>query len=231
MSSKKIAVIIPCLNEETTIGNVVKDFQKALPGAEIYVYDNDSTDHTAKEAIKAGAKLRFCDIPGKGAVLRAAFQEVNADVYVLADGDGTYPPDNIDQMLEALNQSPKSIVIGNRKADDRSAMKWSHIIGNKFLKKFFCLAYGFSNVDVLSGSRVINQEFAKSFPAVYDGFETETEMALYAWKCGYKIITVDIPYLKRTTGSESKIHTFRDGYRIIKLAITGRKAACKKEKL
>ena len=115
MQKHTIAVIIPCLDEELTIASVIQDYHKALPEAEIYVYDNDSTDHTAQQAVKAGAKIRFCTIPGKGAVLRQAFHEVNADIYVLTDGDGTYPPTMVREMIRLYMENPKSIVIGKRK--------------------------------------------------------------------------------------------------------------------
>ena len=224
MQNKTIAVIIPCLNEEQTIASVVRDYRAVLPEAEIYVYDNESTDHTAQQAVKAGAKIRFCATPGKGAVLRQAFHEINADIYVLTDGDGTYPPTMVREMIRLYLENPKSIVIGKRKSvKKRAVMSYSHVIGNRFLSAMFRMLYGFENIDILSGSRIMGRDFVKSFPALYDGFETETERALHAWLNHFKVRSVDVPYLKRPQGSQSKIHTVRDGIRIIKLTLTGRK--------
>lgn len=224
MQKHTIAVIIPCLDEELTIASVIQDYHKALPEAEIYVYDNDSTDYTAQQAVKAGAKIRFCTIPGKGAVLRQAFHEVNADIYVLTDGDGTYPPTMVREMIRLYMENPKSIVIGKRKnAKKHAVMSYSHAIGNRFLSAMFHALYGFENIDVLSGSRIMGRDFVKSFPALYDGFETETEMALHAWMQHFDIQSLDVPYLDRLHGSQSKIHTVRDGIRIVKLALAGRK--------
>ena len=150
MQKHTIAVIIPCLDEELTIASVIQDYHKALPEAEIYVYDNDSTDHTAQQAVKAGAKIRFCTIPGKGAVLRQAFHEVNADIYVLTDGDGTYPPTMVREMIRLYMENPKSIVIGKRKnAKKHAVMSYSHAIGNRFLSVMFHALYGFENIDVI----------------------------------------------------------------------------------
>lgn len=172
MQKHTIAVIIPCLDEELTIASVIQDYHKALPEAEIYVYDNDSTDHTAQQAVKAGAKIRFCTIPGKGAVLRQAFHEVNADIYVLTDGDGTYPPTMVQEMLRLYMENPKSIVIGKRKnAKKHAVMSCSHAIGNRFLSVMFHVLYGFENIDVLSGSRIMGRDFVKSFPHCMTGLK------------------------------------------------------------
>lgn len=224
MQKNSVAVIIPCLNEEKTIASVVTAYKEALPEAEVYVYDNESTDNTVREALNAGAKIRYCQIPGKGAVLRQAFKEMNADICVLTDGDGTYPPEKVPEMIELCVKNPWSIVIGNRKkASDHKVMSLSHIMGNKFLRILFSILYGFKNIDILSGSRVLTRDFVTTFPAEYDGFETETEMAIHAWKKGFKVLSVDIPYLERPKGSESKVNTIKDGIKIIKLALKGKK--------
>lgn len=227
MSEQKIAVIIPCLNEEMTIEGVVHAYQQVLPDADIYVYDNDSTDETAKAAIRAGAKLRFCSTPGKGAVLREAFRDIEADVYVLVDGDGTYPPEKVPEMIDLYLGEPDSVVLGNRMIGNsrqkKKVMSATHALGNWLIKWLFAVLYGFKDMDVLSGSRVFGPQFAKNFPAIYDGFETEAEMAIFAWREHYTIHTVNIPYCARPSGSESKVRTFADGIRIIRLAISGRR--------
>lgn len=224
MRNKKIAVIIPCLNEEKAIASVVTAYKEILPETDIYVYDNESTDNTVREALEAGAKIRICRTPGKGAVIRQAFKEIDADFYVLVDGDGTYPPERVPEMVNSCIESPDSIVIGKRqKASNHAVMSLSHVLGNKLLRMMFSVLYGFRNVDILSGSRVLPRKFAQSFPAIYDGFETETEMAIHAWRNHCKIVSVDVPYIERPRGSKSKVNTIRDGIKIIKLAISGRR--------
>lgn len=221
---KRVVVILPCLNEEKTISPVVKAYREVLPEADVYVYDNKSTDNTVKEALTAGAMVKYCEIPGKGAVLRRAFSDIDADIYVLADGDGTYPPEKVPEMVRLCEENRHAIVIGSRKkASNHKVMSLSHALGNGFLRALFSLLYGFRDIDILSGSRVLTREFVRTFPGEYDGFETETEMAIHAWRKGFVILSIDIPYLERPEGSKSKVNTIKDGIKIIKLSIKGRK--------
>lgn len=214
-----IAVIIPCYNEEKTVGRVIKDFKRILPEAGIYVYDNMSSDGTAKEAERAGAVVESCRIQGKGAVLRQAFSEVESDIYVLVDGDDTYPPDRVPDMIEKVGSGKADIAIGVRACYHEENRSPLHALGNVIVPFLFRALYGVAYTDVMSGSRVMSREFVKGFPAKENGFGTETEMMIYAAKRGSRIVNVDVPYRDRPSGSVSKVRALRDGSHIIWLIL------------
>lgn len=200
----RVAVIIPCLDEELTIGTVIRDFKRNLPDADIFVYDNMSEDDTRKEAVKNGARLCVCSKRGKGAAIRQAFREIDADVYVMVDGDDTYPPDRIKDLVELVKSGRADLVVGDRihsYFDENKSVL--HAIGNKMVPWLFNRLYGISNIDIMSGSRVMSREFVKNFPAKEDGFGLETEMMIYASKRGYTVMSVDVPYRDRPEGSKS----------------------------
>lgn len=216
-----IAVIIPCLNEEVTIAKVVEDYKRVLPRTHIYVYDNGSADNTVAKARKAGANIGYCETKGKGAVIRKALSEIKADVYVLCDGDGTYPPSAVREMLYRLKEHPHSLVIGNRDYI-KGTMSLTHELGNRLVGKIGSIQNAaLRDVDIMSGLRVFGKDFAESFVGKYDGFEVETEMTLFAIQNDYKIKTVWTPYVCRPEGSTSKINTVKDGWKILKVLFRG----------
>lgn len=225
-------VIIPCYNEELTIGKVIKEFKEYLPDADIFVYDNLSTDKTKEEALNAGAIVKSCNIPGKGAVLRQAFSEIDADIYIMADGDDTYPPYEINKLIDKLKETGSDLVIGDRIQEYFSVNKDKlHAIGNKIVPWLFYVLYGIEDVDVMSGSRVMSRRFVKGFPAKENGFGIETEMMIYAAKNNFKITSVAVPYRDRPYGSFSKVNALKDGFHIIKLLILGKlKQVCYSER-
>lgn len=218
----RVAVIIPCLDEEKTIKKVVEDYKRVLPRAHIYVYDNGSTDNTVINAREADAFIGYCETRGKGAVIRKALSEIKADAYVLCDGDGTYPPRNVREMLYKLKDNPHSLVIGNRYYESE-AMSFTHKIGNRIVRFISGLKHAeLRDVDIMSGCRAFGKDFAESFVGKYDGFEVETEMTLFAVQNQFKIETEDIPYVSRPEGSISKINTVKDGLKILKVLIRGK---------
>ena len=213
--SHKIAVLVPCYNEEATVAKVVEDFRTALPAATIFVFDNNSTDRTAQVARAAGAEVVQEIQRGKGFVVRRMFSEVEADVYVLVDGDATYDAPSVRRMIGRLLEQRLDMVVANRVDCERGAYRVGHRTGNKLLTAFMTSVFGSNLNDMLSGYRVFSRRFVKSFPALSSGFEIETEVTIHALELGLAVGEVDTPYYARPQGSASKLDTWRDGLRIL----------------
>ena len=211
----KIAVLVPCYNEEKSIGKVVDDFRTALPTAAILVYDNNSTDNTAKVAHAAGAEVFHETRQGKGFVVRRMFADVNADIYVLVDGDATYDAPSVRRMIGRLLEKQLDMVVGARVDRDVGAYRAGHRAGNRLLTGFVARMFDARLNDMLSGYRVLSRRFVKSFPVLSGGFEIETELTVHALVLGLAMEEVDTPYYTRPQGSLSKLHTWRDGFRIL----------------
>jgi glycosyltransferase involved in cell wall biosynthesis len=213
----QIAILIPCHNEETTVGFVINSFRAVRPAADIYVYDNDSTDGTAAAALTAGVTPRREPLRGKGNVVRRMFADVEADVYVLVDGDGTYDAASLGFMLHRLVNDQLDMVVGRRRFEGgTSVYRTGHALGNRLLTGAVALAFGARFTDMLSGYRVLSRRFVKSFPALSSGFEIETELTVHALSLSLPAAEIDTPYIARPEGSLSKLNTFRDGLRILK---------------
>jgi glycosyltransferase involved in cell wall biosynthesis len=211
-----IAVLLPCYNEEVSIGDIVRGFRIALPDAAIYVYDNNSTDRTIARATEAGATVRREPMQGKGNVVRRMFADVEADIYVLADGDGTYDPKNAPAMIARLIEDNLDMVVGARLgAAEIDAFRTGHRAGNRVLSGLVATLLPNRLTDMLSGYRVFSRRFVKSFPALARGFETETELTIHALELRMPVAEVPIPYAARPGGSASKLSTWRDGTRIL----------------
>lgn len=214
--SPSIAVLVPCHNEAVTIATVVSDFRRYLPSATVYVYDNNSTDGTAEVAAAAGAVVRFEPFPGKGNVMRRMFSDIDADVYVLVDGDATYDASAAPMMVDMLMASQLDMVNGARVSDIKEAYRPGHRLGNRLLTGLVMSIFGRQFVDMLSGFRVFSRRFVKSFPALSSGFEIETELTVHALELRMKTAEVPTQYKDRPEGSASKLHTIRDGIRILR---------------
>jgi hypothetical protein len=215
----RIAVLIPCYNEAATVTTVVSDFRKALPGATIYVYDNNSTDDTRTLAAAAGAIVRCEPLQGKGNVVRRMFADIEAEVYVLVDGDGTYDAASATRMVDALLGDSLDMVNGARVATTDLAYRPGHAIGNKLLTGTVAAIFGNRISDMLSGYRALSRRFVKSFPALASGFETETELTVHALELRLPTAEIETPYRDRPVGSQSKLRTFRDGFRILRTIV------------
>ncbi|TYL97422.1 glycosyltransferase [Bradyrhizobium rifense] len=211
----RIAVLVPCYNEEAAVATVVADFRKALPAAEIYVYDNNSRDRTATVAHEAGAIVRSERRQGKGHVVRRMFADVEADIYVLVDGDATYDAPSAPRMIDKLLDEHLDMVVGFRIDQSQAAYRLGHRTGNRMLTGFLSSTFGQEFKDILSGYRVFSRRFVKSFPVLSDGFEIETELAVYALELSLPVAEVETPYYARPEGSFSKLNTWRDGFRIL----------------
>lgn len=216
----RIAVLIPCRNEEAAIGKVVADFQQALPDAIVYVYDNNSTDHTMLEARAAGAVVRRERLQGKGHVVRRMFADIDADAYILVDGDDTYDPEAAPGMLNMLIERQLDMVSAARYGAGRDAYRPGHRFGNVLLTAIVRWAFGDGITDLLSGYRVFSRRFVKSFPALSSGFETETEFTVHALALHMPVQEVRAHYRNRAAGSSSKLNTFRDGVSILRSIVT-----------
>jgi glycosyltransferase involved in cell wall biosynthesis len=214
-TSKRIAVLVPCFNEEAAVANVVTGFRKALPTAQIYVYDNNSRDRTAAVARAAGAEVRSERRQGKGHVVRRMFADIDADVYVLVDGDATYDAPSAPRMIEKLVDEHLDMVVGLRVDQEQAAWRRGHRIGNRMLTGFLSSVFGQAFKDILSGYRVFSRRFVKSFPVLSDGFEIETELNVHALELAMPVAEVETPYYARPEGSVSKLNTYRDGLRIL----------------
>jgi len=208
-------VLVPCFNEEAAIDKVVKDFRAALPAAAIFVFDNNSTDKTAGIARAAGAKVFQEKHRGKGFVVRRMFADVDADIYVLVDGDATYDAPSARRMIERLIGGQLDMVVGSRIDNEKIAYRTGHRAGNKVLSRFVALVFGPSVNDMLSGYRVFSRRFVKSFPVLSGGFEIETELTVHALQLGLPVDEIETPYYARLEGSTSKLSTWRDGFRIL----------------
>ena len=219
MSPPRIAVLVPCYNERQTIAKVVADFRAALPGAAIHVYDNNSSDGTAQIAAEAGATVRHVALQGKGHVVRRLFADVEADVYVLVDGDDTYHAPSAPAMVEALLARGVDTVVGVREAQAAAAYRRGHAFGNRMLTGFLSWLFGRNCSDILTGYRVFSRRFVKSFPVLSEGFEIETELTVHALELKLGVAEVRTPYGERPEGSVSKLSTYRDGFRILKTMI------------
>lgn len=213
--SHKIAVLVPCYNEEATVAKVVEDFRTALPAATIFVFDNNSTDRTAQVARAAGAEVVQEIQRGKGFVVRRMFSDVEADIYVLVDGDTTYDASSARRMIGRLLEKRLDMVVASRDNGERAAYRVGHRTGNRLLTAFVAAVFGSDLNDILSGYRVFSRRFVKSFPVLSRGFEIETELTIHALELGLAVEEVDTPYYARPQGSASKLNTWLDGFRIL----------------
>jgi hypothetical protein len=211
----RIAVLVPCFNEEAAIARVIADFRKALPSADIYVYDNNSSDRTVAVACEAGAEVRSERRQGKGHVVRRMFADVDADIYVLVDGDATYDAASAPRMIDALVSDHLDMVVGLRVDQAVAAWRPGHRIGNRMLTGFLSSVFGQAFKDILSGYRIFSRRFVKSFPVLSDGFEIETELTVHALELALPVTEIATPYYARPEGSVSKLSTWRDGLRIL----------------
>jgi len=211
----RLAVLVPCFNEEAAIASVIASFRNALPAAEIYVYDNNSKDRTIALAREAGAIVRSERRQGKGHVVRRMFADVDADVYVLVDGDATYDAPSAPRMIEKLVRERLDMVVGLRVDQEQAAWRPGHRVGNRMLTGFLSEVFGQAFTDILSGYRVFSRRFVKSFPVLSDGFEIETELTVHALELSMPVAEIETPYYARPQGSFSKLNTWRDGFRIL----------------
>ncbi len=212
----RIAVLVPCFNEETTVATVIRDFRKSLPEAAVYVYDNNSTDNTIDVAKSAGALVRSEHQQGKGHVVRRMFADIEADIYVLVDGDDTYDASAAPEMTHQLLDDGLDMITAKRVATSNSAYRAGHVLGNRLLTSLVARSFGRRVSDMLSGYRILSRRFVKSFPVLTGGFEIETELTVHALELGMPQAEVDTDYKERPAGSESKLSTYRDGARILK---------------
>lgn len=217
----RVAVLIPCHNEERTVETVVHDFRAALPGADIYVYDNNSSDNTAARAEDAGAIVRREAQQGKGNVVKRMFSDVEADVYLLVDGDAQFDAKVAQRLVDKLITENLDMVVGTRSPmnEGEKTYRPGHQFGNAALTATVALLFGRGITDMLSGYRTVSRRFAKSFPILSHGFEIETEMTIHALQLGVPVGEVDTRYYARPEGSESKLSTYRDGFRILSLIV------------
>ena len=216
----RIAVLLPCYNEEAAIAATVAGFKAALPGAAIFVYDNNSSDRTVAIARQSGAIVRTEKQQGKGHVVRRMFADIEADVYVMADGDLTYDPKSAPAMVDMLMAEELDMVVGTRRHEAKEAYRGGHVLGNRLFTGLLSGLFGRSFSDIFSGYRIFSRRFAKSFPALSRGFETETEISVHALELRMPVGEVETAYGARPEGSESKLSTFRDGWRILKTIAT-----------
>ena len=215
---KKIAVLIPCYNESQTIEKVVKDFKEALPEADIYVYDNNSTDGTDKIAKKAGAIVRYEYRQGKGNVIRSMFRDIDADCYLMIDGDDTYPAIHAQEMCNLVLEGKADMVVGDRLSSTyaKENKRLFHNFGNNLVKFLINLIFKTNVKDIMTGYRAFSYEFVKGFPVLSKGFEIETEMTIHAVDKNFKIKEVPVTYRDRPEGSVSKLNTYSDGLKVLK---------------
>ena len=213
-------MLLPCYNEEAAIGATVGGFKRALPGATVYVYDNNSRDRTREIAAAAGAIVRSERQQGKGHVVRRMFADVDADVYIMADGDLTYDPGSAPTMVDLLLAEQLDMVVGTRKHEEKEAYRGGHVLGNRIFTGLLSGLFGRSFSDIFSGYRVFSRRFVKSFPVLSSGFEIETEMSVHALELRMPVGEVETAYGTRPEGSQSKLSTFSDGWRILKTIAT-----------
>lgn len=215
LSNQRIAIVVPCYNEALTIAAIVRDFNACLPGAPVYVFDNNSTDDTVAVALAAGAIVRKVPLQGKGNVIRRMFADVEADIYIMVDGDDTYDASVAPQLAEKLVREGLDMVVGTRVSTEQEAYRFGHRFGNKMLTGFVAAVFGNTFTDMLSGYRVFSRRYVKSFAAHAAGFETETELTVHALELRMPVAEVATEYGARPEGSVSKLNTYRDGIRIL----------------
>jgi len=220
MTEPTIAVLFPCYNEEAAIAQTVAGFRAALPSAAIYVYDNNSSDETVAVARAAGAIVRRERIQGKGAVVRRMFADVDADVYVMADGDATYDAASAPRLIAALLNEQLDMIVGSRVSQVQESYRRGHRFGNVLLTGMLARLFGRSFTDILSGYRVFSRRFVKSFPSLSAGFEIETEISVHALELKMPCAEIETPYFARPEGSTSKLSTYGDGWRILSTILT-----------
>ncbi|WP_447724751.1 glycosyltransferase family 2 protein [Sphingomonas koreensis] len=220
MTEPRIAIILPCYNEEAAIGQTVAAFRSVLPGAAIYVYDNNSRDRTVEVAREAGAIVRSERMQGKGNVVRRMFADVDADIYVMADGDATYDAAAAPAMIEKALTDGLDMVVGTRIHEAADAYRRGHVLGNRAMTGLLARLFGRSFTDIFSGYRVFSRRFVKSFPVLSAGFEIETEISVHALELKMPVGEVETRYLARPEGSASKLSTYRDGFRIARTILT-----------
>jgi len=215
--NKRIAILIPCYNEAKTIAEVVRGFRNEIPTADIYVYDNNSTDGTSAIALEAGAIVRYEYMQGKGNVIASMFRDIDADYYLMVDGDNTYPVEYAPKLLNEAIEKDMDMVIGDRLSSTyfTENKRPFHNVGNKLVRWLINKIFQNSIKDIMTGYRVFSYEFVKTFPVLSKGFEIETEMTIHALDKGFKISEIEIPYRDREQGSVSKLNTFRDGFKVI----------------
>lgn len=213
----RVAVLIPCYNEAIAIPQVIRDFRAALPEAEVWVFDNNSRDGTAQIAASEGALVRHVGLQGKGHVVRRQFADVEADVYIMVDGDDTYDAASAPHMVRCLVERGHDMVVGVRKAvDAHAAYRAGHVWGNLMLTGFLSWLFGSNCNDILTGYRVFSRRFVKSFPVLSAGFDIETELTVHALEMKMSVGEVETPYKERPEGSFSKLSTYKDGFRILR---------------
>ncbi|KGX91470.1 DPM/DPG synthase family glycosyltransferase [Pontibacillus marinus] len=220
---ERIAILLPCYNEEQTIGKVIEDFRSELPNADIYVYDNNSSDRTSEVAEEHGAIVRKEWRQGKGNVVRSMFREVEADIYVMADGDDTYPPKFVHDLIQPIREKKANMTIGDRLSNgtyyDENQRSF-HSFGNNLVKGLINRLYKSNITDIMTGYRAFDQLFVKSMPVMSSGFAIETEMSIHSLDKKFLIQEVPIDYRDRPEGSESKLNTFSDGFKVLKMIFT-----------
>ena len=218
----KVAVLIPCYNESKTIEKVVKDYKKALPEADIYVYDNNSSDETDKIAKKAGAIVKYEYKQGKGNVIRSMFRNIDADCYLMIDGDDTYPAENAREMCDLILEGKADMVIGDRLSSTyfTENKRPFHNFGNKIVRFFINKIFKNNIKDIMTGYRAFSYDFVKGFPVLSKGFEIETEMTIHAVDKNYKLVEIPVTYRDRPEGSVSKLNTVSDGIKVLKTIAT-----------
>ena len=220
--NNKIAVLIPCYNESKTIEKVVKDYKKALPDADIYVYDNNSSDDTDKIAKKAGAIVKYEYRQGKGNVIRTMFRDIDADCYLMIDGDDTYPAENAREMCDLVLDGKADMVIGDRLSSTyfTENKRPFHNFGNRIVRLLINKIFNNNVKDIMTGYRAFSYDFVKGFPVLSKGFEIETEMTIHAVDKNYKLVEVPVIYRDRPEGSVSKLNTYSDGFKVLKTIAT-----------
>lgn len=215
----RVAVLIPCFNEEQTISSVIRDFKNELPNAEIFVYDNNSTDRTAAIAGECGATVRHESRRGKGNVIRSMFREIDADIYVMVDGDNTYPAFSVHELIKPIIDGQADMVVGDRLSNqtyNQENKRHFHVFGNNLVKFFINRLFRSKLNDIMTGYRAFNRLFIKTIPVLSPGFEIETEITLHALDKRFRIKEIPIIYRDRPPGSFSKLNTIRDGLRIVR---------------
>jgi glycosyltransferase involved in cell wall biosynthesis len=210
-----VAVILPCHNEADVISDVIEDFHKHLPAATVYVIDNNSTDQTAEKALQANSNVIYESNLGKGNAIRRAFADIDADVYLMADGDGTYDVSRAAELVETLLSKKLDMVVGIRNPDNENAYRQGHLIGNSLFNYLLRNLFGNNFTDIFSGYRAFSRRFVKSFPALSSGFEIETEISVHAIQMNAPTMEITTNYFGRIEGSKSKLNTYSDGLKIL----------------